>query len=85
MFSWVDKVTKGAQSLKSFIRNVGFWLLVVPATTIQFLDCFNWRLISELIKGISSVLLKLLRYLNGTTISGSFVPPFPVCPVFFFV
>ena len=32
-------------------------------------------------KGISSVLQKLLRYFNGTIISTLFVPPFPVCPV----
>ena len=47
----------------------------------ELLDHFNWRIISQLIKGISSVLLKLLRYFNGTIISASFVPAFPVCPV----
>ena len=33
------------------------------------------------VKGISSVLQKLLRHFDGTIISTSFVPPFPVCPV----
>ena len=40
------------------------------------------RLISQLIKGISRVLQKLLKYFNGTTILTSFVLPvagvFPV-------
>ena len=70
MFSWVDKVT-------TFIWIVGFWLFVVPANIMQFLDHLNWRLISQLIKGILSVLQKLLRYFNGTIISASFVSPFP--------
>ena len=39
------------------------------------------RLISQLINGISSVLQKLLKYLNGTIISTSFVLLFPVCPI----
>ena len=38
----------------------------------------NIRLISD---GISSVLQKLLRCFNGTVISTSFVPLFPVSPV----
>ena len=75
LFSWVDKVTTGAYSLVSFIY-VGLWLVVVPATIMQFLEHFNWRLISQLIIGISSVLPKLPRYFNRTIISISFVPPF---------
>ena len=75
MFSWVDKVTTETLSLVSFIWKLGFWLFAVPATKMHFLDRFNWRLISQLIKGISSVLQKLLRYFNGTIISTSFVPP----------
>ena len=35
---------------------------------------------SQLIKGISIVLQKLLRYFNETIISTSFAPLFPVCP-----
>ena len=34
-----------------------------------------------MIKGISSVLQKMLRYFNETIVSTSFVPPFPVFPV----
>ena len=40
---------------------------------------------SQLIKGISIVLQKLLRYFNETIISTSFAPLFPVCPVIFCV
>ena len=55
----------------------------VPATIIPILDHFKWRLISQLIKGISSDLQKLFRYFNGTIISASFVPPFAICSVVF--
>ena len=50
---------------------------------MQLLDYFNCRLISQLIKGISSVFQNLLRYFNGTITSTSLVPPFPVFPVIF--
>ena len=46
--------------------DVGFWLFVVPATIIQFLGHFNWRLISQSIKGISRALWTLLRCFNET-------------------
>ena len=40
------------------------------------------RLISQLIKGISRVLQKLIQYFNGTTILTTFVYPAPgVFPV----
>ena len=81
MFSWVDKVTAGTQSFVSVNLNSGFWFDAVPATRIQYLGHFNWRQILQLIKGISSVLQKLLSYFNGTIISTSFVPPFSVCLV----
>ena len=67
----------------SFIWKFGFWLFEVAAFIIQFLDHFNSRLISQLIKGISSVLQKLLKSFNGTIISTFFVLPFPVCAVIF--
>ena len=38
-------------------------------------DYFKMRLISQLINNISRVLLKLLKYFNGTIISTSFVLP----------
>ena len=42
------------------------------------------RLISQLIKGISRVLQKLLKYFNGTIISTSFVlPSAGVFPIIF--
>ena len=41
------------------------------------------RLISQLIKGISRVLQKLLKYFRGTIISTCFVPPPAVLPVIF--
>ena len=37
-------------------------------TITQFVDYVKARLMSQLIKGISSVLLKLLKYFNGTII-----------------
>ena len=39
--------------------------------------------ISELINGISRTLQKILRSLNGTIISATFVPSFPLSPVIF--
>ena len=45
------------------------------------LDEVKMRLISQLIKGSSGVLRKLLKYFNGTTISTSFIPfTLPVLP-----
>ena len=43
----------------------------------------NLRLNSQLINEISVVLEKLLRYFNGISISTSFVPLFPICPVIY--
>ena len=79
MLSWVDKVTRGTYSFISVMLNSAFWFAAVPATRIKFLDHFNWRQILQLIKDILSDLQKLLRYFNGTIISTSFVPQFPVC------
>ena len=45
------------------------WAAAIVATISQFSYQFRSRLISQLIKGISSVLQKLLRYCNGTIIS----------------
>ena len=67
----------------SAIENVASWSAVAVATKTHFLDQFRWRLISQLIKGISRVLQKLLRYFNGTIISTFFVLLFPVPPVIF--
>ena len=62
-------------------ENWELWLFAVPATIIDFLGHFKQRVISQLTKGISSVLEKLLRYFNRTIILTSFVLLFPVCPV----
>ena len=78
--SWVDKVTTGTQSFPSVIL-IWFWFYAAPAARIHSLDHLSWRLISQLIKDISSALQKLLRYFNGIIISTFFVPPFPVCLV----
>ena len=49
----------------------------------QFADQVKTRLISQLIKGLSRVLQKLLNYFNGTIILTSFVRSSPVSPVIF--
>ena len=49
----------------------------------QFLDQGRISLVSQLIKGISRVLQKLLRYFNGTVISTFFVTLAPAAPVIF--
>ena len=81
ILSWVNKVTIRTESFLLVILNFGTWSATVTATRILYLGHVNGRVIPQLIKGISSVLQKLLRYFNGTVISTSFVPPFPVCPV----
>ena len=45
------------------------------------LDQVKMRLISQLIKDISRVLQKLLKYCNDTIISISFAPPAAVLPL----
>ena len=56
-------------------------MLVAIRTQVD--DHVKIRLTSQLMKGISKVLQKLLKYFSGTIISTSFVPPFPVWPVIF--
>ena len=80
LFSWVDKVIARTWHFLSVILNVGTPFATVAATRVLFLKHVNWRVILELIEGISSVLQKLLRYFNGTIISSFFVPTLPVCP-----
>ena len=53
------------------------------AIRTQLDDHVKIRLTSQLIKGISKVLQKLLKYFNGTITSTSFVPSFPVWSVIF--
>ena len=49
----------------------------------QFLDQVKISSTSQLIKGISRVLQKLLRYFNGTIISTLIIPSLIVWPVIF--
>ena len=44
-------------------------------------DQVKMRLSSQIIKGISRVFQKLLKYFNDTIISTSFVPPSAILPV----
>ena len=49
-------------------------LLLLLLDNTHFSDQVKMKLISQLIKDISRVLEKLLKHLNGTIISTSFVP-----------
>ena len=56
----------------------------VELVITQVDDHVNWRIISQLINGISRVLQKLLKYFDSTIISTSFVlPSSGVFPVIF--
>ena len=56
----------------------------VELVITQVDDHVNWRLISQLINGISRVLQKLLKYFESIIISTSFVlPSSGVFPVIF--
>ena len=68
--SCVDKVTTGTYGFVSVITN---FPAPVELVITQSLDQAKSRLTSQLIKGISRVLHKLLKYFNGTIISTSFV------------
>ena len=77
---WVDKVTTGRKNLVSVTANVSAF---VSLDNTHLSDPVKIRLFSRLIKDISRVLLKILKYVSGTTISTSFVPPSAVLPVIF--
>ena len=60
------------------------WSTTSVYTVTQFVDQVEIRLTSQLIKSISRVLQKLLKYFNGTIISTlSIFPPLLVWPGFF--
>ena len=59
------------------------WSTVVQDVMTQFVDQVNLRLISKVIKGISEILQKLLRFINETIISTFFLPLLFVSPVIF--
>ena len=79
--SYVDKVTTEKCSFVLVISNVP-----IPEELVitQVDDHVKIKLTLQLIKGISRVLQKLLRYFNGTIISTSFsLPGAEVFPVIF--
>ena len=83
LLSSVDKVTTGTYNFVSSILNVAFVgllttdtgsaSLVVLLVISQFSDQVKIRFILQLINSISSVLQKLFKCFNGTTISTSFL------------
>ena len=64
--SWVDEVTTGTQS---FVSVIAKFVSFVWFYKTLFSGQANMRLISQLIKGISRVLQKLLKYFNDAIIS----------------
>ena len=62
---WVDEVTKAAWSFVYVMAKAGS---LSPSEGAQFSDQVRIRLISQLSKGTSRVLQKLLKYFNGTAI-----------------
>ena len=82
-----DKVTTETYNLQSFILKTAFAGLLIPVTAGSasgstclvallaikyFSDQVKVKDTSQLINGMSTVLLKLLKYFNGVTISTSF-------------
>ena len=55
--------------------NVETWLALLVLIIIQFADQSKVSSISQLIKGISRVLQKLVKYFSGTVISTPFISP----------
>ena len=72
VLSWVGRFTTGTQSFVLVIRNVPctYW---IDNETLCWL--VRWRIISELIKGISRVSLKVTQIFQWHDISTSFVLP----------
>ena len=59
------------------------WSTAVQDVMTQFVDQVKIRLISKVIKGISEILQKLLRFINDTIIWTFFLPLLFVSPVIF--
>ena len=72
VLSWVDKVKK---ETKSFVWVTANIVALVAEEITQFWDQVQTRLISLLIKDISRVLQKLLKYFKVTAILTPFVLP----------
>ena len=81
--SFLDKVTTGTYTLKSFIASVAsVGAVVFPPSKftpccklviMQFLSHFNSKDSSQLINGLFNALQKLPKYFNGITISTFFL------------
>ena len=78
--SWVDKFATGTQSFVTVIVNI---VVFVSSYNAHFSDQVKIRLTSQLIKGTSRVLGKLLKYFNEIIISTFFVLPVAVTNVSF--
>ena len=65
VLSWVDKVTTVT---KKFVLAIAKFIALSPSEITQCAGQVRIRLSSQLIKGISGVLQKLLKYFNGTAI-----------------
>ena len=77
----VDKVATGTYNFVSVISNFSSAVELV-ITQVDY--HFKIKLISQLIKGISGVLQKLLKHFNENIFSTSFsLPPAGVLPVIF--
>ena len=82
--SWVDKVTTGTWRFVSVNVNVEFWFATLVLIITKFPDHVKISSTSQLIKGISRVLQKLLKYFSGTIISTfSMSPSSLVLPIIF--
>ena len=80
---WVNKVITGAKSFVTVIENVVAWAATLVITVTHFSDQFRSRVLSHLIKSISRVFQKFLRWFNGTIIWAFFVLLSPVWPINF--
>ena len=68
---------------KGFVSVIATVVAFVLLHNTHFSGQVKMRLISQLIKGISRVLQKLLKYINDTIISTPFLPLVAVLPVIF--
>ena len=75
---WVDRLFNGTSNFVSVITKVVF---LSTSQMIEFPvpNQVRIRLISQVIKGISRVLHKLLRYFNDTAIFTSLITSFQYC------
>ena len=72
VLSWIDRITSGMYTFVFIITSV---TASVELVMTQLIDQVKMRFILQLIRGISRVLQKILKYFNSTAISTSFVLP----------